>query len=72
MKRICSHDKKRMNFVGVGEGGDNLFGMDMSGQIELKDKDQRKACGCVMSKDIGNYGTCGYCCLYCYAGFRKQ
>ncbi len=32
-----------------------------------KDKNQRAACGCVESVDIGAYNTCGYDCSYCYA-----
>lgn len=33
----------------------------------VKDPGQRPFCGCVRSMDIGQYGSCGYGCVYCYA-----
>jgi hypothetical protein len=41
-----------------------VFGVEVT---HRKDPSQRKACGCVISKDIGMYDTCLYGCVYCYA-----
>jgi hypothetical protein len=43
---------------------EKLFGKEV---IHRKDKNQRDACGCVQSRDIGMYDTCLFGCSYCYA-----
>lgn len=37
-----------------------------------RDKGQRLFCGCIVSKDIGEYNTCPHLCEYCYANTTKQ
>lgn len=41
-----------------------VFGLDVD---HTKDRSQRKACGCVVSKDVGAYDSCLFGCTYCYA-----
>lgn len=41
-----------------------VFGIEVP---HKKDPNQRKECGCVVSKDIGMYDSCLFGCVYCYA-----
>jgi DNA repair photolyase len=74
MIELFSNDKPLMDFLGVKFEEPNLF--DNSNGIKktrkIKDKGQREACGCIMSKDIGQYNTCPHECVYCYANTSKE
>lgn len=75
MIKLFSDDDKLMNFLGVQVSPPNqLFGdttIKKSDRI-LKDKGQRQLCGCIISKDIGQYNTCPHDCLYCYANSSPE
>ena len=68
--KCFSHDTELMKFVGARfVPGDPLFGVPdrwEPGEYH-EDKGQRDTCGCIMSKDIGEYNTCPHLCHYCYA-----
>ena len=68
--KVFVKDRTLMDFIGyTSEGNLGLFGKE---KRNLKDKGQRKACGCIISKDIGMYNTCGHLCVYCYANASKK
>lgn len=76
MERIFSDDKELVYYLRTGKlpepdlfGG--LPGLPPVGK-NLKDKGQRKVCGCMVSKDIGMYNTCRHFCVYCYANTSKE
>ena len=58
-----------MEVLGVKVKGPDLFSASTTVEKgkSLKDKGQREACGCIISKDIGQYNTCIHGCVYCYA-----
>ena len=88
MIRLAYKDKKLMEFLGVEikTVENTLFGTPTlpNNAIMLnadtyaikkkdnRDKGQRAACGCMVSKDIGEYNTCIHLCEYCYANASKQ
>lgn len=64
--KIGKNDTKILNWLGI-DNTPSLFGNEYLPHIKLKDKGQRKECGCIISKDIGMYNTCNHLCTYCYA-----
>ncbi len=88
MIRFAHHDKDLMDFLGVEikTVENSLFGTEpvpasairlSETQYALKkrdnrDKGQRQFCGCMVSKDIGEYNTCPHLCEYCYANASKE
>lgn len=74
MIKYFSDDHKLMDFLGVEIIKGDLFNPNdtIVKHRNNKDKGQRTFCGCIISKDIGEYNTCPHLCEYCYANASKE
>lgn len=78
--KIAYNDATLMKFLGIDVNtyfippkeaikiSDTIY---INKKKDNKDGGQRQFCGCIVSKDIGQYNTCPHLCEYCYANISK-
>ena len=76
IERLFGNDPELVYYLHSGklplpDAGGHMPVMPLA-KRSLKDRGQRKACGCMVSKDIGMYSTCGHLCAYCYANGSRM
>ena len=78
MKRVFADDKDLVFYLNYGrlpsplDFPDDIDTSPGLSPEKMTDKGQRELCGCMVSKDIGMYNTCGHLCVYCYANTSRK
>jgi len=71
--KMCSstHDYEHLG-IEVSQCIDEMILSEIGVFGYEKDKNQRQACQCIVSADIGSYNTCDHGCIYCYANKNHE
>ncbi len=80
--KLAYNDRILMDFLGARIENAGLWVPENSFEVapgivavktkKNKDSGQRPFCGCISSKDVGEYNTCPHQCEYCYANSSKS
>lgn len=74
LRLVTCSEELDLDRFGIGHGSciDGELIRELRGGVEPfpRDRNQRPACRCATSVDMGRYDSCGYRCVYCYARRR--